>query len=164
MKIVANLYPACLVIASTVLFLSCHKKGQCADGATAGYQYNDATGKCLNCEGKEGYNPLNIEQAQATKNCECMDLSKQELYWLLKGSNTRERVSYKILDGYNFRGAKMDSSTLFFNSIINADLRGTKMKNLAYGYGRVNGLIDKYTELPVNGCQPQNNDSITCRN
>lgn len=90
-----------------------------------------------------------------------MDLSKQDLNMLLKGS-TEESHPSKPLVEYNFRGAKMDSASLKFNYIFDADLRGAKMKTLQYGYAKVNGLIDQYTELPLEGACITKNDSCTC--
>ena len=143
------------------LSINCGKKSNTPDPSR--FYYNFTTGKCVNGEGKEGYNPIDTVQAQETRNCECMDLSNHDLYWLLKGANLAHSKSYSKLQDYNFRGAKMDSSSLLFNSIIEADLRGAKMKYLAYGYAKITGLIDQYTELPPAGCQlPTNKDSIVC--
>jgi len=50
------------------------------------------------------------------------NVSNHDLYWLLKGANLAHGKSYCKLQDYNFRGAKMDSSLLSFNSIIEAEL------------------------------------------
>src|ERR1700754_4494261 len=89
------------------------------------YSYNLSTGKCVNYLGQEGYNKLVLEQVYITRNCECTDLSDRELVYLLDTTRIDNwtPLGYNVLDSFNFRGAKLDSSRLFFNYISHADLR-----------------------------------------
>lgn len=126
------------------------------------YRYNFATGKCTSCNGQEGYNALDIEAIKVTKNAECVDLKNQDLIYLWEGVTEDNKYSYNILDGYNFRGANFQKAYLFFNDIKDADLRGAKMGSFSYGYSRITGITDAYTELPTDGCDPKSPDA-SCR-
>jgi hypothetical protein len=126
------------------------------------YRYESSTGKCRNSEGREGLNPLDIEYSKSTKDCECFDLSDLELILLHKEISEPGSLRYDVLDGYNFKGAKLDSSELFFNFIYHADFRGTDLSTLQYGYAIIKGAIDQHTILPVNGECEHVADSIHC--
>ena len=112
--------------------------------------------------GQAGYNQVDTIQARLTKNCECMDLSKQELALLKEGVTMENRLHYPELEGYNFRGAKMDSAKFFFAIIRNSDFRGAKMATLQYGYTTINGITDKFTQMPNQGDCTSTNNSFSC--
>jgi uncharacterized protein YjbI with pentapeptide repeats len=57
-----------------------------------------------------------------------MDLTKHELAYLKEGITKENLLSYPVLNGYNFQGARMDSARFFFAHIQNSDLRGVKWK------------------------------------
>jgi uncharacterized protein YjbI with pentapeptide repeats len=91
-----------------------------------------------------------------------MDLTKHELAYLKEGITKENLLSYPVLNGYNFQGARMDSARFFFAHIQNSDLRGVKMGSLQYGYTSVRGRIDKFTQMPQEGSCKYVNDSLKC--
>jgi hypothetical protein len=126
------------------------------------YRYDISTGKCKNCNGETGLNQFDRDYIRSTKDAECFDLSRQELILLHKKKIKSGSLAYDSLVGYNFKGAKLDSAQLFFNFIFNADLRGTDLSTLQYGYASVTGLVDQYTILPLEGSCKVSPDSLSC--
>lgn len=126
--------------------------------------YNPNTGKCENCSGDQGYNSLNYDEVRTTKNAECVDLSNIDLVYLLDTAaiDNFHPFGYNILDGYNFKGARFDSATLFFNHIYNASFEGADLSKLQFGYAYVKGKIDSYTVLPLAGSCTTPADSCDC--
>ena len=128
--------------------LSCADEKLCDNDL---YRYQARTGKCLNCRGEEGLNEYDESYIESTKDAECFDLRGREL--ILLHSEVDEPWSFgnNTLDGYNFRGANLDTATLFFNNIHHADFRGANLFRLRYGYAFIDGSIDQFTRLPENG-------------
>lgn len=149
---------------SAALFFGCKgSKTKAWDPGPGGrYTYDPATGTCANSEGSKGMNPLDLERARSMKDCECMDLIDTDLVDLLPDIDPGDRVSYHVLDGYNFRGAGMSRSYLHFNHIENADLSGAKMNGMSYGYAHIYGTIDAHTQLPVEGCRVDQETLLEC--
>jgi hypothetical protein len=123
------------------------------------FTYNATAGICKNCKGEIGFNAVNLATIRKSKNAECLYLSKVELLLLLGDSI---RGEYNKLINYNFKGSVLDSCQLFFNYILGADLRGTDLTTLEYGYAIVKGRKDDFTKAPATGLVTINGDSITC--
>ena len=151
-----------LVILLIIISAACQKGKECTNASLSQYRYDPGTGKCTNCVGQAGYNPIDTVQVRLTKNCECMDLSKHELAYLKEGITRGNLFHYPVLEGYNFRGARMDSAQLFFALIENSDLSGANLATLQYGYASVQGNTDKFTQLPKEGKCVYQNDSLHC--
>jgi uncharacterized protein YjbI with pentapeptide repeats len=115
------------------------------------YRYQVSTGKCVNCRGEEGLNGYDESYIESTKDAECFNLRGRELILLHREISMPWSLAYDTLEGYNFRGADLDTAILYFNKIHNADLRGTNLSTLRYGYAVINGAIDQFTKLPENG-------------
>lgn len=127
------------------------------------FSYDGQSGTCKNCEGAIGYNQINLEQIRKSKDAECISISKIELLLLLGDSvEIPTRFGYEKLTNYNFKGSILDSCELFFNHIIDADLRGTNLSTLQYGYAFVTGKKDNFTKPPITGKVEINGDSINC--
>ena len=137
----------------------CSDDDECESKAI--FKYNESNGKCLNCEGKEGYNVVDFEKVRISKNAECMDLSGINLINLLDTTNNQN--SDHLMDGYNFKGSNFNKSVLNFAYIMNGNFDGADLSNLDYYYATIDGKIDNFTKLPViEGCKIVNSDSISC--
>jgi hypothetical protein len=147
-----------------IFLCTCQEEQNCCvpEVACKLYRYDAATGKCKNCKGKEGLNALDIDYIESNKDAECFDLTDLELILLHKKISEAGSLRYDILEGYNFKGAKLDSAELFFNFIYRADFRGTDLSTLQYGYAIIKGAIDEHTKLPLNGDCEHVMDSIHC--
>jgi hypothetical protein len=159
-----NMSKSNLVMAVVLMIISaaCQKGKECTNESLSQYRYDARTGRCTNCVGQVGYNPVDTVQVRLTKNCECMDLSKHELAYLKEGITRENLFRYPVLEGYNFGGARMDSAQLFFALIENSDLSGANLATLQYGYASVQGNTDKFTQLPKEGKCVYQNDSLHC--
>lgn len=125
------------------------------------FMYDEESGVCKNSSGKAGFNEIDLDLIRATKDCECMKFTRIEVLDL-KGDTIQipRRLAYEELRGYNFKGAVLDSCELFFNNIIEADLRGADLSTLQYGYAVVTGRIDEFTKVPNEGNIEITGDSI----
>lgn len=127
------------------------------------FRYDPQTGKCRNGTGSEGLNALDVGYIRSTRDAECFDLSGYELILLHdKKELTSWSLSYDTLNKFNFRGARLDSATLFFNFIYNADFRGTDLRTLQYGYAGIRGITDQYTKLPNEGMCESTRNFLEC--
>lgn len=128
------------------------------------YSYNPANGKCEKCNGEEGFNPVDYNQICSTKNAECTDLSNLNLVYLLDTAaiDNFTELGYNILQDYNFKGCKFDTSTLYFNHIYGASFEGADLSNLSYGYAVITGKTDEFTILPITGTCTTTADSCDC--
>jgi len=140
--------------------MSCENE-ECTDISV--YTYNPENGKCENCEGTVGLNAFDIQSVRATRNAECLDLSGQNLVFLLDTSMIEnfQELGYNELQQYNFKGSKLDSSQLFFNFILESDFAGTDLSGLEFGYAILEGHVDEYTIIP-DVCPSVENDSLYC--
>ncbi len=127
------------------------------------FKYDETSGQCKNCRGEIGYNTVSFDAIRKSKNAECFYLSKLELL-LLMGDSVQipERLGYNKLTNYNFKGSVLDSCNLYFNFIYRADLRGTDLSTLQYGYAAVKGRKDNFTKDPLAGVVTVSGDSIEC--
>ena len=145
------------------IIISCNKKddllNDCIDSV---FYYDSLNGECVNCRGEFGLNPYNLNQIRLTKNAECMKFPAMHLVFVLDTlniENFREYANNDIQE-YNFKGADLDSTNLYFNQLINCNFEGAKISQIEFGYARINGKIDSYTEYSQ-GCLIEN-DSINC--
>ncbi len=151
-----------LVIVLMIISAACQNEKECTNESLSQYRYDPGTGRCINCVGQTGYNPVDTVQVRLTRNCECMDLSKYQLAYLKEGITRDNLFHYPVLEGYNFRGARMDSAQLFFAYIEKSDLSGANLATLQYGYAGVQGNTDQFTQLPKEGQCLYRNDSLNC--
>jgi hypothetical protein len=116
------------------------------------FSYDENSGLCKNSSGAVGFNNIDLETIRNTKDCECMKFSKMEML-LVAGDTIKipTRAGYYQIKGYNFRGAVLDSCNLYFNYILESDLRGANLSTLQYGYAFVVGRVDKFTKNPTTG-------------
>jgi hypothetical protein len=145
------------------IIISCNKKdvllNDCIDSI---FYYDSLNGECVNCKGELGLNPYNLNQIRLTKNAECMKFPAMHLVFILDTLNIENFNEYANNDiqEYNFKGADLDSTNLHFNQLIKSNFEGAKISQINFGYARINGEIDSYTEYPE-GCIIEN-DSINC--
>lgn len=146
------------------LLAACTKDDKLPDNCEGDviFRYDTLSGKCVNCRGETGYNPFDLEQVITTKSGECMKFSSIHLVHVLDTSQIENfiELGQNEIKGYNFNGADLDSTTLHFNDLINCNFKGAKMYNIEFGYARIYGKIDSFTERPE-GCQVLV-DSIFC--
>jgi len=149
-----------LFIVAVIVLISCNKE-ECTN--TNVYTYNTENGQCENCDGTVGFNIFDIETVRTTRNAECLDLSGQNLVFLLDTSMIENFQEFgdNSLEQYNFKGSKFDSCQLFFNHIRDADFAGSDLSKLQFGYAIIEGYVDAYTRIPEN-CPAPENDSLFC--
>jgi hypothetical protein len=85
--------------------------------APSRFRYDETAGKCLDAEGREGYNRRTREELVSTGDAECADF----------GRSTRDNLTYLRLDRANLRGANFDGALFYLGSITNSDLSGAKL-------------------------------------
>lgn len=112
------------------------------------YKYDLSSGKCMNSDKQVGYNDLVLERVRGTKDAECMDLTGLELLSLDIVITEKNRFAYYELKNWNFRGSNLNNAELFFNLIIDADLRGASFSELKFGYASVTGRVDQFSVIP----------------
>lgn len=146
------------------LLASCDKDDDLSDdcGNDLIFHYDSLSGNCINCKGKIGLNPFDLNQINTTKSAECMKFPAMHLVFVLDTTEIDNfiELGHNEISDYNFKGADLDSTTLHFNELINSYFEGTKMSQLEFGYAKISGKIDEFTEIPE-GC-PIENDSISC--
>ncbi len=146
-----------------VCLSSCTRHDLAPPPCTSTFKYESTSGVCKNCKGEIGFNTFRLAEVRKTKNAECLYLSKIELLKLLGDSvQFPQRFGYNKLVNYNFKGSVLDSCELFFNFIYSADLRGTDLHTLLYGYAIVKGRKDNFTRAPLAGTITMKGDSIFC--
>ena len=131
------------------------------------YRYNASLGKCVNAKWQQGYNKVDEDYLFAqtvndkngnkqllNKDAECVDFSGLDFYQF----NIQLGVNYLQLNGWNFKGAKLDQATIYFATLNNPQLEGAKLDNAGIGYITINdGTSDEFTRhFSVDSCQPQN--------
>ena len=126
------------------------------------FHYDALSGNCVNCKGEIGLNPFDINQIRTSKSAECMKFPAMHLVFVLDTAKIENfiELGHNEIRDYNFKGADLDSTTLHFNELINSTFEGTKMSQVDFGYAKVHGKIDGFTEIPE-GC-PIENESISC--
>jgi hypothetical protein len=103
------------------------------------FTYEPGLGVCLNEEGEEGLNPWSVEMARETKSAQCADLSGVTL--------NDSDWDYPELS-WDLRGAKLEYSSLYNASLVDARLEGADLGDLYFHSAMVQGEVDKFTVLP----------------
>lgn len=147
-----------LLILIAVILISCNKKSDCIDS----FYYDSLSGECVNCKREIGLNFYDLNQIRLTKSAECMKLPAMHLVFVLDTSNIENFHEFgdNDIQGYNFKGADLNATNLHFNQLIKCNFEGAKFSQIDFGYARINGTTDSYTEYPQ-GCLVEN-DSINC--
>ena len=112
------------------------------------FRYDFQVGKCLDGNNNIGFNNFILEQVKGTKNAECYDLKGIDLIDLKENITEENRLAYNKLKSWNFRGSSLDGAELFFNHLVDADLRGSRFSNLEFGYANISGTVDNFSEIP----------------
>lgn len=149
-----------------ILFAACEDKAAAPvlETSAKAFTYQTTMGKCVDNNGKVGYNAMDLATIRSTKDCECMDLSGQNLVYLLdvdKIEDFNELGDNRLL-GYNFKGANFDGAELFFNRILEADFRGADLRKIQFGYAYLKGEIDAFTKLPEEGICESSQHMLNC--
>jgi hypothetical protein len=120
-----------------------------ADPGSLEARFDWATGNCLNDEGEKALNDLPIEFVRETGHGACADLRGVSL--------NGDDFGYPTLSWWNLQGALLDGATLYFADLNGAALHGAKAAGLSFGYARLDGSIDDFTELPEGQCEIEEN-------
>ena len=131
------------------------------------FSYDEDSGQCRNSLGEVGFNQVDLVKIRVSKDCECMKFSKIQVLDVMGDTiQIPRRFAYLKIENYNFKGSVLDSCNLYFNNLVAADLRGTDLSTLQYGYALVTGRIDDFTKLPLSGIIEvrANGDSVRCFN
>lgn len=147
----------------TGILISCNKKDDLLnDNLDSVFYYNSLSGECVNFKGEFGLNSYNLAQIRLTKNAECVKFPAMHLVYVLDTSNIENFSEFgnNDIQEYNFKGADLDSTNLHFNQLINSNFEGAKISKIDFGYAKIYGKIDSFTEYPQ-GCTIEN-DSINC--
>jgi uncharacterized protein YjbI with pentapeptide repeats len=102
-------------------------------------RFDAALGACVDAEGAPATNDLPIEFVRETSFGECADLRDAAL--------NGEDFAMPDL-ALNLRGALLDGATLHFAN-LSAALQGARLRKLVFGYAKITGGIDAFTELPI---------------
>lgn len=103
-----------MVLAGAAALAQAQAPGESA--APARFHYDEATGKCLDADGREGYNPGTRESLVRTRHGECADFS-----------GPRPNLTYLRLHGANLRGANFQGAAWYLGSIEDSDLTGANL-------------------------------------
>jgi hypothetical protein len=79
------------------------------------FRYDEASGKCLDSEGREGYNRSSREDLKATRDAECADFRR--------ASN----LTYLFLNQAKLRGANFAGIPWYLGEISDSDLTGADL-------------------------------------
>lgn len=132
------------------------------------FRYDAARG-CIDKQGRTGLNQLESNvvfrpdpggvegrMTLSDRDAECVDL---------RGVAFEQYVglNYAELRRWNLRGADLSGAKFFFANLLEADLRGTRLRDLSFGYARIEGVIDARTTLPPEHLCNVQISSIACR-
>jgi hypothetical protein len=94
------------------------------------YRYDEPSGRCLDAEGREGYNGGSREDLEETRQAECADFSGPNL-----------NMTYLRLVRANLRGANFEGVLFYLGSITDSDLTGANLSvtsgQMDYGGSRL---------------------------
>lgn len=99
----------------------------------------NAAGVCKNEAGDVGWNQTGVIALRETGFGECADLRGV----FINENNLR----YPVLQGLNLAGANLEGAQFFFALLEDADLRGTQMRTIEFGYAWLSGKIDAYSRV-----------------
>jgi hypothetical protein len=106
-------------------------------------RFDAALGVCVDAEGAPATNDLPIAFVRETAFGECADLRDVAL-------NDEDYATPDL--ALNLRGALLDGATLHFAN-LSAALQGARLRKFVFGYAKITGSIDAFTELPIGeGC------------
>ena len=116
------------------------------------FHYDPGYGTCVNEQGEEGLANRDMIFVRETKNGECASLQ-----WASSTDGMGARVK---LSGLNLRGADLSSFFLEQAHIVDAQLEGAKLGDIALQDGSISGTIDWMTELPEEACDRDNSEAF----
>lgn len=120
---------------------------------TGRFWYNSETGRCIDDQGFTGFNDLPFPFVRDTGQGECSRI---------QGMINEDDLTYPTLS-LNLRGADLSWASLSFADLVSSDLSGADMTLFKFGYARVDGPIDRHTQLPSQGCTADpEKESVTC--
>jgi hypothetical protein len=96
------------------------RPGERTVGAPAtlpGFRYDETAGKCLDAEGREGYNTRSRKELEATRDAECADFRGPV------------NLTYLYLEKANLRGANFAGTSWYLGSITDSDLTGADLSS-----------------------------------
>ena len=128
------------------------------------YQYDPERGYCVDREGHAGFNAVDPEalfaldpsepEVFADRDASCIDFSGFDF-------NAYVGLGYPLLSRWHLEGARLQGAQLYFVRLSDADLRGTDMMGLNFGYTYISGTIDAYSKVPQ-VCRSQEGGRILC--
>jgi len=80
------------------------------------FRYDEASGRCLDTEGREGYNPGVLEALRRGNGLECGDFRGR-----------RYNLTYLRVSRANLRGANFEGALFYLGSITDSDLSGADL-------------------------------------
>lgn len=139
------------------------------------FHYNEKTGRCVDANAVEGFNPVHIEHYFAspvpcrdseylyTKTCylkgqaECVDFTGFDFAPLID-------TSYRSMKNWNFRGAKLSGATMALSAVIDSDISGADISRFITGYIYLRGTVDRFTKMPSEGTCKRTENIVRCAN
>ncbi len=106
---------------------------------TFAFHYNAATGGCEDSTGKVGRNAVPTPYLRETGQGACGQL--RDLFL------NEWNLYYPELVDWDLRGAQLAGAKLHFADLVTADLRGTDLRGFVFGYARVTGPADEFTQV-----------------
>jgi hypothetical protein len=103
--------------------------------------YNAELGRCVDDNGQPARNAVPLAVVHETGFGECVDFGSVQL--------NDEDYGYPVFLGWNLRGANLDTASISFASLIDADLRGAQLAQFSFGYAEITGTIDDATAPPT---------------
>jgi hypothetical protein len=98
--------------------------------ASSRFRYDEASGKCLDADGREGYNRGSREALEGNQDTECANFSGQGI-----------NLTYLRLKNANLRGANFARARWYLGSIEDSDLTGANLSDASgqmdYGGSRL---------------------------
>ncbi len=152
------------LIAIALTLFACQKnKDTDLNTSSSVYYYDAASGECKNSLGQNGYNEFNLANIVKTKSAECVMFPRMHLVYVLDTAAMADFHEFgnNSITGYNFKGANLDSASIFFNNISACNFEGVKMLGLEGGYANISVKIDQFTQIQPGACTTSN-DSLFC--
>jgi uncharacterized protein YjbI with pentapeptide repeats len=121
------------------------------------YSYDPRSGRCLDKAQTAGWNAFDAkalfpsdaksssDQIQIIqKDAECVDFTSVNFSDFLN-------AKYPQLIGWNLKGAKFGKASMHFIHLLDAKLEGTDFSGLIWGYTKITGSIDSFSQVPTGG-------------
>lgn len=113
----------------------------------------DGAGACVDALGDSGRSPLPSHFVRGSGFGQCA---------VLEGDFGEDALSYNAMGGIDLRGADLSGAELFFAHLVAARLEGARMAGFEFGYAKVTGSLDEFTELPDLACPQPGPDYFRC--